>query len=501
VSNVPTPDPQLDALVGQVVAGKYHVVEPIARGGMSRIYRAMQLPLGRPVALKLLTPLSSLGPESELRERFLREAATCARLRHPNTVTIHDYGTLDGTGMLFMVMEFVDGRNLAQEIRLGGPIEPARAAKIACEVLRSLHEAHTMGVIHRDLKSSNIMLVQTIEGEAVKVVDFGIAKVLDAMEGEPDGVTLGNAVLGSPGYMAPEQIVGGTIDPRTDVYAVGAVLYEMLSGRRPFRGETSFQTMMAHIQEDPIPLRDVCPYRISDELNAVIEACLSKNPGARPESAAALLARLRAAVPEMPWSSSITLDFRRTDVFNRAQLGLGPVPSKLPRPHMMVGGVLIGFLLTAWLLALATASFALYATMEAGQVSPIGTPTLTIRSTPPGAEVFRGETSLGHTPLVVAIAADGPDQVYRLELDGFEPISITQGPAAESEVMDIELEASAPEQPEEPEAPAAIEAPAPAAAEGQAPADAPGPAAPEGSGGPDGSAAPDAGDRVEPRSP
>jgi serine/threonine protein kinase len=234
--------------------------------------------------VKLLDPqITPPDGQEELRVRFLREAATCARLRHPNTVTLFDYGVHDD-GSLYMVMEFVDGSNLTQELR-DGPFRPERAVWIAREVCRSLQEAHELGIVDRDLKSSNLMVTATSEGEAVKVVDFGIAKVLDA-----DDVTLDSTVIGTPRYMAPELILGDPVDARVDLYSLGVVLYEMLSGRPPFLRDGTVKTLLAQVKEEPPPLARQCPQPLPPELVDVVE---SLRPDDRPASAGVLRQELQ----------------------------------------------------------------------------------------------------------------------------------------------------------------------------------------------------------------
>ena len=192
-----------DPLVGQVVADRYRVDRLIARGGMGSIYLAEQLPLGRWVALKVLVPATlrdEQGPE--LRARFLLEAGTCARLRHPNPVTVYDYGSIPAGvgdlagGALFIAMEFVNGRTLSSAIKEDGPFSPTRAAVIGRRIAQSLRQAHAMGVVHRDLKPGNVMLVSGERADQVKVLDFGVAKVLD--EGQDTNLTAAGNFVGSP---------------------------------------------------------------------------------------------------------------------------------------------------------------------------------------------------------------------------------------------------------------------------------------------------------------
>lgn len=268
------------------------MLELVARGGMGRIYRAIQEPLGREIALKILTrPL--LGTEhddSALEKRFLLEAATCARLVHPNTVTVFDYGALelDGSPTFYMAMEFVRGRTLAQVLRAEGPLTAARAASVAYEIARSLREAHAAGVVHRDLKPSNVMIVETDEGESVKVLDFGVAKVLAH---GTEALTTDGAFVGSPRYTAPEQIRQEGVDGRSDLYALGVVMWEMVCGVPPFSSPEPMRTLLMHLN-DPLPtFAPQVPVPAS--LEALIRRLLEKLPEARPADANALVQLLR----------------------------------------------------------------------------------------------------------------------------------------------------------------------------------------------------------------
>lgn len=285
-----------------VLQGKYRVIEMVARGGMGRIYRAEHTPLGREVALKILTrPM--LGGETDdaaLQKRFLLEAATCARLKHPNTVRVFDYGAIQVSGdpTFFMVMEFLRGRTLAQAIRADGPFSPARALRVAIEICRSLREAHKAGVVHRDLKPSNVMLTEGDEGEAVKVLDFGVAKVLS---GATEALTSDGSFVGSPRYTAPEQIRQDKVDGRADLYAVGVVIYEMLTGIPPFTSSEPVRTLLMHLN-DPVPPFPAA-LGVPSDVEQLVRRLMEKRPEDRFDSAEVTtdaLRRLRAQLgPEL----------------------------------------------------------------------------------------------------------------------------------------------------------------------------------------------------------
>jgi len=303
-------------LVGEVIADKYEIRRLIARGGMGRVYEAIQHPLGRRVAIKVLQPQAATAEVLEdFKVRFMREAAAYARLTHSNTVTMFDYGSLpDEQNTLFLVMEYVRGQTLKQLVREQGVLDAGQALAIAYQVALSLREAHRVGVVHRDLKPSNIMVKSHhSRHDTVKVLDFGLAKILDAeisgslsfAEELQDIVARGRqsvshhgAVIGSPGYMAPEQIEGEAVDRRTDLYSLGVILYEMLSGTQPFKGLNSIETLMQHLNAEVPTLYEANPsVLVPDEVESLVRRCLEKQPDARFASADELLGAIRSAAP------------------------------------------------------------------------------------------------------------------------------------------------------------------------------------------------------------
>ena len=275
------------ALLGQVVAERYEVVSLIAKGARGRVYQGRQLSLNRPVALKILPGASE--DQHTHHKRFLREASTCALLHHPNTTTIYDYGalTINGVSLLFIAMEFIEGRSLAEVLRAEKRLSQDRALRIAWEIARALRSAHRAGIIHRDLKPANVMVTDTPDGELIKVVDFGIAKLI---EDGTEAITLDDRVVGSPQYMAPEQVLDNEVSPRSDIYSLGVLLYELLSGAVPFPGRGATQTMMAQIHQPPPPLE--VP-GLPPEVSALVMRCLEKDPRRRFNDTAALMIALR----------------------------------------------------------------------------------------------------------------------------------------------------------------------------------------------------------------
>jgi len=260
----------------------YEVQAVLGQGGMGVVYRARHLRLDRPVALKML--LAGPYASREERERFQREAEAVAGLRHPNIVQLYDVGDLDGRP--YFTMEFVDGGSLAQKIA-GMPQPACQSAAFLTQVAEAVHFAHQSGIVHRDLTPANILLAT--DGTP-KVTDFGLARRLE----RGSGLTLSGVPIGTPSYMAPEQARGekGAVGPATDVYALGAILYEMLTGRPPFRAETSTGTLQQVLHDDPVPPSRLNPAVPRDPATICLK-CLSKEPQRRYASTAALAEDLR----------------------------------------------------------------------------------------------------------------------------------------------------------------------------------------------------------------
>ena len=282
---------EADPLIGRVVNGRFKILSVIARGGMGKVYKAEQAPLGRICALKVLSPKYEGDRDPEFHKRFFLEASTAAKLTHPNTVTIFDYGQ-DGDDLYFIAMEFIEGRTLHRVLRDEGPFVEVRVAHIAGQICRSLREAHGHGVVHRDLKPGNILLTDRgDEQDNVKVLDFGLVK---DVSGEAEDLTQAGLFMGSPKYMAPEQILGGEITARTDIYSLGVMMYEMLTGRVPFDRGASVGTLMAHVNDVPPPMRQVnAKLSLSKMMDGIVARCLEKDANKRFASMKDLLNALK----------------------------------------------------------------------------------------------------------------------------------------------------------------------------------------------------------------
>lgn len=286
-----------DPLVGRTFNARFRIEARLAKGGMGKVYRAQQVPLGRTVALKVLNV--AVAPEhlEAFHKRFFIEAATAARLSHPHTVTIFDYGRSDD-GIYYIAMEYLDGKSLRLLLDEQKCLPPLRAVAIAIQIARAVREAHSLGFMHRDLKPANVVLLEDDDGrDFAKVLDFGLAKSADTAS----DLTRTGQFLGSPGYMAPEQIRGAALDARCDIYALGAMLFEMLSGHAPFVRKGAIDTLMAHVHDEVPSFAQLnAGLDVPAELEAVVRQCLAKAPQDRPQDMSALMALLRKAVAHLP---------------------------------------------------------------------------------------------------------------------------------------------------------------------------------------------------------
>lgn len=285
----------------RLLGGRYRLESLLGKGGMGVVYRGVDLVMKRPVAVKLVIASAGIELDEELAGRFLREAKNTARLQHENIVEVFDLGRTD-EGALYFVMEFISGHSLSSRLRKEGQLSVATTVHIGRQICSALQVAHTAGVIHRDLKPANIMLLSRAgDDDFVKVLDFGVSKSLEAA-GQDTQLTHTGMLVGTVDYMAPEQIMGQPVDGRTDVYALGIVLYRMLSGKAPF-GDVAVPALMhAHLNTMPKPLIEVAP-AVPNALDHVILRCLAKKPEHRFESMGELARALKEA--SMPRTSGL----------------------------------------------------------------------------------------------------------------------------------------------------------------------------------------------------
>lgn len=292
---------------GAIISDRYKLIAPLAVGGMGAVYRAEHTLMQRRLAVKLLRP--ELADRDEAKKRFIREAQLCAQLEHPNSVTVYDFGIV-GDDIFFLAMEYLEGESMADRLRKNGPLHAKEAVEVVCQVLDALGAAHAIGIVHRDVKPANIMLITQPDGlERVKLLDFGIAKAPARREGE-DGeesegnhltpITMHGLTVGTPEYIAPEQALGYAADGRADLYSLGISLFELLTGKLPFFSESPVAIVTAHVNDPPPrPSLHAPPgFPISPELDRVILRALAKRPDDRFMNAAEFRQELLEAVPD-----------------------------------------------------------------------------------------------------------------------------------------------------------------------------------------------------------
>jgi serine/threonine protein kinase len=313
--------------------GPYEIVAPLARGGMGEVYRARDVRLGREVALKVLP--EAAANDAENLARFEREARAVAALNHPNILSIHDTG--EHRGIPYAVTELLEGETLSDRLR-SGPLAPKRATEIAAQVADGLAAAHARGVVHRDIKPENVFL--TNDGRA-KILDFGIARIGP----KPGDITARVAavrgssaqfVMGTAGYMSPEQVRGRPIDFRTDVFSLGACFYEMLTSRRAFDRPSVVETMTSVLKDDPTKFPET--EKIPDELRRFVFRCLEKDPADRYQTARDLMLDLRAYQAEQLREAAERVTFRTEP----------PWKHRKPRIALRAAGGVLLFVLGFW---------------------------------------------------------------------------------------------------------------------------------------------------------
>lgn len=336
-----------DSLLGQVLAGKYRIDERLSEGGMGTVYRGTHVLMDKTVAVKVLR--TSLASDEKIVARFSREARAASKILHPHALSVTDFGE-DEKGTVFLVMEFLSGQTLKELIRNEGPMPLPRVVEIMRQVGGALDEAHGQGVVHRDLKSDNIMMLGTPGADYAKVLDFGIAKIKEP-DGEYDpGLTSPDLVIGTPQYMSPEQCSQSPdIDARSDIYSLGVILYEMFVGHVPFTGESPTAIMLKHLQHPAPSVLDERP-DLPPSVAKVIQKAMEKRPENRYKSIGELVEdltiasgvepatpshpELKPAVPTVPPSVAIEEDDEETLVRRRQTAPMVPPPmppaSELP---------------------------------------------------------------------------------------------------------------------------------------------------------------------------
>ncbi|MBK8169148.1 MAG: serine/threonine protein kinase [Sandaracinaceae bacterium] len=443
------PTMAVDPLVGRVLDGRYLIESILGEGGMGLVYRAKHTALGKTLAVKVLR--AEVSRDVEIVTRFRQEAQSATSIGNEHIIDISDFGALPD-GSTYFVMEFLDGLSLTKVIEADRPIPSSRVVHIAKQLCHGLGAAHERGIVHRDLKPDNIYLVpRSNDKDFVKVLDFGIAKV----GGATSKLTRAGQVFGTPHYMSPEQCAGTDVDHRTDIYAVGVILYEMTSGRVPFDADNLMGILTKHLYENPVPPRELAPpVNVSAPLEAVIMKCLAKKPDLRYQTMAEMradLERIEAgtvthAVTEAASRGPSTV---RTDASSRAAQQMGyedsedvaqPRRSKGPMLGVVGGVVLIGALGIYFAFKPAAASPAtnVSAALAVAPQAPASPPAqqavlaqpaaapgapavaiVTLASDPPGAAVYQGSELLGTTPVRIQRPTDATNIAVELRLAGY----------------------------------------------------------------------------------
>lgn len=269
--------------VASALEGRYQVLKELGRGGMGIVFQAHDKQLNEQVAIKILSPL--LSSDTEALERMKREVSAARRITHINIIRIHDIS--ESKGLHFVSMEYFHGENLKEHVRRHSPLSPMQAFQIASQICDGVQAAHLQGVIHRDLKSQNVIINSANQ---IKIIDFGLAHTAQLQ-----GMTATGLIMGTPEYMAPEQVAGKRVDERADIYSLGIILYELFTGRVPFTGDSAIAVGFKQMKEDPPPPREINP-QIAPAVEAVILKALQKDPAVRPRSVADLKSELETAV-------------------------------------------------------------------------------------------------------------------------------------------------------------------------------------------------------------
>jgi len=443
-----------DPLRGTIIGGKYKLIERIGQGGMGTVYRAVQSGLNRSVAVKILK--RELNVDRDTVARFHREANAMSLLTHPNTVRVYDFGQTDD-GLLYLVMELLEGELITNKMGREGALDVLEALRITQQLLRSLAEAHSKAIVHRDLKPDNVFVAR-VEGHAepvVKVLDFGIAKVVAPDRRVDQFETQAGTVFGTPRYMSPEQAQGGPLDGRSDLYSVGTLLYQMLTGRAPFVDDDAVVVMAKHIREMPTPPNDAAPDRpIPKGLNDVVMRALAKEVAERFQDAAAFEAALEACVSETTTAQTAALTGRWSNrpskrrrlliavsaavLFSMGYFGVR-VYAKLRHQDQAITAVALPQSAVeaeskATPLPLAPPVVAapqrrdLPEPVEPARPVPEVAPAaravdVAIESEPSGASVFRAGKRLGATPLALRVKPTEQVVLVELRMAGYRPLA------------------------------------------------------------------------------
>ena len=322
-------------LVGSIIADRYHVIKKLGEGGMGQVYLAEHVKMGRKSAVKVMNP--GMVQDADAISRFNREASNAARINHQHVAGIYDFGET-AEGLIYLAMEYVEGEPLTDLVKRSGALPPARAAELTRQTGEALAVAHDMGIVHRDLKPDNIMITRNRDGsDCVKVVDFGIAKAANV---DAQKVTRTGLIVGTPEYMSPEQLAGDPLDGRSDVYSLGLVAFNMLTGHLPFPSETVQESMIMRLTDRPKRLAEMRPEtEWPAEVQAVMDHALQRDAAQRFASASDFGRELSAAVKSMPDTPAVATQARTSPRFTSAvpatRVSDPIAPSRAPTPSLV----------------------------------------------------------------------------------------------------------------------------------------------------------------------
>ncbi|MBX2813990.1 MAG: serine/threonine protein kinase [Myxococcales bacterium] len=450
----------------RLLADRYQLEELVGRGGMGSVYRATQKPLNRTVAIKVLNP-DFQKRDPQFVRRFFFEASATARLVHAHTITVYDYGEADN-GELFIAMEYLKGRSLSRVLSIEGSFSMLRTLNISMQICRALREAHMKGIIHRDLKPANILILDdAVDGDFIKVLDFGLAKLFSAdqevaLEDEKFGyteLTGAGMFLGSPKYMAPEQIQCGEIGPYTDIYALGNVMYQMISNRPPFVGTGNLDVLHKHMSQIAPTFAEL-GIRVHPEMEKIVRRCLEKDPRNRYESMTDLLEGIKEVCREIGYFSFVESSFTVEEMIRAGSMNGRLVSSTKADDLVYADRAAVSFLRqtpSSFIISVMAKSpvlffmfifvFALLAVSGGGlgmlaylkvlsqeKEAPLARKAevnLEVVSHPSGAEVFYQGASIGTTPLQFQVRAEPFDT--RIERFLF------RSPGYQDAVLDVEI--------------------------------------------------------------
>jgi serine/threonine-protein kinase len=326
-----SPSAANDALEGQIIAGRFHILRRLGEGGMGQVYLAEHLRMKRKCALKVMRPHLTSDPDAIV--RFNHEAENASRVEHPNVAAVFDFGDAEN-GLVYLAMEFIEGEPLSTLLAREAPLAPERAVEIVRQTAEALQAAHDLGITHRDLKPDNIMLKRRGGGEQVKVVDFGISKVASRTSQK---VTATGAIIGTPAYMSPEQVKAIPLDGRSDNFSLAIVAFEMLTGKLPFEGDTAMETMAARLNGKPRALSDVRPeVRWGQIIEKVMARALADDRDARYQSATEFAREFADAVATIATAEQATVVFRPSNADSTRPLPAPRAPAN--RRHALIGG-------------------------------------------------------------------------------------------------------------------------------------------------------------------